>query len=207
MLRISSVFAAAALATAIAASASSAFAQTPAPSQTYNAPPQQSLTPTQSVDSGGRSHSGNDSVGVSTSCGSGGLDFNVSGFGGVAQNVKAVSKAAKFYLENCHCPTATCVADALDRYADALDALGPQLPPQIADLPAIVRRSAQNVRSARTLTAARTAVKVAIATIDAKLKLLTVADADARDENVRSAHYVADTLNVAEVSLTRVSGL
>ena len=77
----------------------------------------------------------------------------------------------------------------------------------VADLPAIVRRSAQNVRAARTLTAARTAVKVAIATIDAKLKLLTVADADARDPTVRSAHYVADALNVAEVSLTRVSGL
>ncbi len=206
MLRISSVFAAAALATAIAASASGAFAQTPAPSQNYNAP-QQALTPTQSVDSGGHSHSGNDSVGAATSCGAGGLDFNVAGFGGVAQNVKAISKMAKFYLENCHCPTATCVADALDRYADALQALGPQLPPQIADLPAIVRRSAQNVRAARTLTAARTAVKVAIATIDAKLKLLTVADADARDENVRSARYVADALNVAEVSLTRVSGL
>ena len=123
------------------------------------------------------------------------------------RNVKAVSKAAKYYLENCHCPTASCIADVLDRYADALDALGPQLPPQVADLPAIVRRSARKLRAARSLVAGARRGQRRDRYDHAKLKLLTVADPDARDEGVRSARYVADTLNVAEVSLTRVSGL
>ena len=176
-----------------------------APTQT-NVTGRQIATTQTNDDSGSRNHGGFNG-GAAQACGSGGLDFQVMGFGGVAQNVKAVSKAAKYYLENCHCPTATCIADVLDKYADALDALGPQLPPQVADLPAIVRRSAQNVRAARSLSQARAAVGVAIATIDAKLKLLTVSDPDARDEGVRSTRYVADTLTVAQVSLTRVSGL
>jgi hypothetical protein len=200
MSRISFVIAAAALATLTIGAVASASAQTSVPQR---APPQ---TTTTTTDSGPHNH-GAPTGAADASCGAGGMDFQVMGFGGVASNVKAVSKAAKYYLENCHCPTASCIADVLDKYADALDALGPQLPPQVADLPEIVRRSARNVRAARSLSQARAAVGVAIAAIDAKLKLLTVSDPDTRDEGVRSARYVVDTLNVAQVSLTRVSGL
>jgi len=141
------------------------------------------------------------------SCASGAPRLPIWNTGDVANNVKAMAKATSYYLENCHCPDATCVADALDNYAAALEAIGPRLPPAVADLPAIVRRAAGKVRAARSISQARAAIGEAERTIQAKLQLLEVADPDTRSDSFRSARFTGDMLSVASVSLVRVAGL
>jgi hypothetical protein len=140
-------------------------------------------------------------------CASGPPNLPIWNAGDVADNVKAMSKATSYYLENCHCPDATCVADALDNYAAALEAIGPRLPPAVADLPAIVRRAARKVRAARSISQARAAIGEAEHTIQAKLQLLEVTDPDTRSDSFRSARFTGDLLSVANVSLVRVAGL
>ena len=140
-------------------------------------------------------------------CASGVPSLPIWNAGDVADNVKAMSKATSYYLENCHCPDATCVADALDNYAAALEAIGPRLPPAVADLPAIVRGAARKVRAARSISQARAAIGEAEHTIQAKLQLLQVADPDTRSDSFRSARFTGDMLSVANVSLVRVAGL
>jgi hypothetical protein len=141
------------------------------------------------------------------SCASGAPSLPLWNAGDVADNIKAMSKATKYYLENCHCPDTGCVADALDNYAAALEALGPRLPPAVADLPMIVRRAARKVRAARSISQARAAIGEAEHVIQAKLQLLEVADPDARSDSIRSARFTGDVLSVADVSLVRVAGL
>ena|SRR5579863_724296 len=159
-------------------------------------------------ESGNGSHSRQDAFRPAVDyCASGLPVLSTWSFGGLAQTVKGMAKETNRYLENCHCPDAECVAEALDNLAGALQEIGPQLPPQVADLPTIVLEAARKVRAARTRAQVHAAIGAAIATLNAKIKLLTVDDPDARSDGVRSAKYVEGSLTVAEVALTRVSGL
>ena len=153
---------------------------------------------------GGR---GDRSASPSDVCSSGAPALPIWNAGDVADSVKAMSKTTKYYLENCRCPDTACVADALDNYAAALEAIGPRLPPAVADLPAIVRRAARKVRAARSISQARAAIGAAEHVIQAKLRLLEVADPDARSDSIRSARFTDDVLSAADVSLVRVAGL
>ena len=188
---------------------------TPPPAPATAPPPAPPSTLGQSTNSPGYSPGdsgggGNRTASLSPlgdTCASGPPDLQVWNAGDVADNVKAMSKTTKYYLENCHCPDVACVADALDNYAAALEALGPRLPPAVADLPAIVRRAARKVRAARSISQARAAIGEAEHVIQAKLKLLEVADPDARSDSIRSARFTGDMLSIADVSLVRVAGL
>ena len=141
------------------------------------------------------------------SCPPGGGVLPTYAFGGVGNTVKAISKAAQTYLRNCHCPDPRCIADVLDNYAAALEAIAPSLPPQAADLPAIVRKAARQVRAARTVAQAHAVLRQVAVVLQAKLKLLTVDDPDARSDAARSTLFVRDTFAVADVALKRVNGL
>ena len=47
--------------------------------------------------------------------------------------MKALSRATESYIRNCGCATQACIADALDKYAEALAQVTPRLPPQLQD--------------------------------------------------------------------------
>lgn len=93
------------------------------------------------------------------------------------------------------------------RFARAIETFGPQLPPEDADLPQIVRRAAARLRTARNAREAHAALAEAAKAARAHVALFRVDDPDARSDGARAATYVADTLDVAAVSLSRVSGL
>lgn len=167
-------------------------------------PPPRAVPPPQQFD---YPHSGNSTPDATTSCPSSSPPLPIWDYGDVADNVKAMARATNSYLQNCHCPDAACVADALDNFAAALAAVGPRLPPQVADLPFVVRQAARKIRVARTAAQAHAAIHEAIATISAKLKLLRVDDPDARSDGARSANFINGTLSVADLELTRISGI
>ncbi len=189
-------------------------APAPAPAPSSAPAPAPSSAPVQPSDPSNPQHSGNGvplagngAALADAACPAGGPVLPTWSFGGVGNTVKAMSKATQNYLRNCHCPDPRCIADALDSYAAALEAIAPSLPPQAADLPAIARKAARQVRAARTLAQAHAALHQAVAELQAKLKLLTIDDPDARSDAVRSTLFVRDTFNVANVALTRVNGL
>jgi hypothetical protein len=124
-----------------------------------------------------------------------------------ANAIKATAKATQHYLQQCHCPDYACVANALDAFADAVETFGPNLPREDADLPQIVRRAAARLRTAKNAREAHAALAEAAKAARAHVALFRVDDPDARSDGARAATYVADTLDVAAVSLSRVSGL
>ena len=71
-------------------------------------------------------------------------------FGEAGDAVKALSRATEFYIRNCGCATQACIADALDKYAEALAQVAPRLPPQLQDEANVVAQAARRVRAART---------------------------------------------------------
>ena len=199
-----------ALAQSIGANGGTTTSTTTTSNQTKTTGQTTTFTPVFGNPSGGQESGGSHSASLSPqgdSCASGAPTLPIWNAGDVADNVKAMAKTTKYYLENCHCPEVTCVADALDNYAAALEAIAPRLPPAVADLPAIVRRAARKVRAARSISQARAAIGEAEHVILAKLQLLEVADPDTRSDSIRSARFTGDVLSVADVSLVRVAGL
>ena len=64
--------------------------------------------------------------------------------------MKELSRATQTYITECRCVTQDCVANALDRYAEALAAVAPRLPKELQEMPEVVARAARRVRSAKT---------------------------------------------------------
>ena len=52
--------------------------------------------------------------------------------------MKALSRATESYIRNCGCATQACIADALDKYAEALAQVAPRLPPQLQNEASVV---------------------------------------------------------------------
>lgn len=127
--------------------------------------------------------------------------------GDAGDAVKVLSRATEHYLQECACASQTCVADALDRYAEALAAIAPRLPRQLRDMPNIVARAARRVRAARTPAAAVAALKQAITVIHKDIALIEAEDAEAYRRDTRGGNFVAETLTVASLSLERGGGL
>jgi hypothetical protein len=129
-----------------------------------------------------------------------------SSFGDAAEAVKGLSRATQAYLKQCHCVTQECVADALDRYAEALAALAPRLPKDLQTMPDVVAQAASRVRAARTRAESIAALNHAAALIHKDLMLVSAEDPGAQRQT-RSAAFVVDTLNVASLSLERGGAL
>ncbi|MGO4871789.1 MAG: hypothetical protein ACLPGW_14475 [Roseiarcus sp.] len=140
-------------------------------------------------------------------CGGGLALAAPSPFGDAGGAVKALSRATQAYIKQCRCASQQCVADALDQYADALAAVAPRLPPELQDLPIVVARAAHRVRAARTKGEAVKALHEAIALIHKDMSLVRAEDPETQQRQTRSGGFVADTLNVASLSLEKAGGL
>jgi hypothetical protein len=125
----------------------------------------------------------------------------------IAADVRAASETAQSAIAVCGITKKECVADALDSYADALEQLAPRLPPRLRMLPAIIRKVAHNVRTAKTLAAAARAVKQAIVEVHKTISLLKADDAITRAAGSREGALVIETLQVASDKLERSVGL
>jgi hypothetical protein len=130
-----------------------------------------------------------------------------SAFGDGGDAVKALSRVAQSYITKCRCDSRQCIADALDRYAEALAVVAPRLPKELQETPAIVARAARRVRTARTKAEAERALREAIAVIHKDVSLVRAEDPDSLKRETRGGEFVIDTLNVASVSLEKASGL
>ncbi len=122
-------------------------------------------------------------------------------------NQAAAGAAAAAQNSVGQCRDATCVADALDNYAAALNSLSPPLPVGLRRLPDIVSRAAQRVRQAQTRTQATRALKSAIAEVHKTLALLRADDPIVFKAETREAALVSQTLAVAENKLEKAVGL
>ncbi|MGD0186216.1 MAG: hypothetical protein ABSC25_13330 [Roseiarcus sp.] len=127
--------------------------------------------------------------------------------GDVGDAVNDLSAATQKYIKDCQCASQQCVADALDKYAEALAAVAPRLPPRLRNLPSVVAQAARRVRAARTKAQAVQAINAAIAVIHKDMTLVRAEDAETRQRETRSGALVADTLNVASLSLEKGGGL
>jgi hypothetical protein len=127
-------------------------------------------------------------------------------FGDPGDAVKALSRATESYIRNCGCATQVCIANALDKYAEALAEVAPRLPPQLQDAPNVVAQAAKRVRAARTKAEALHALHDAIAIIHKDIELVRAEDAD-NPRLTRGGDFVAETLNVASLALEKGGGL
>ena len=127
-------------------------------------------------------------------------------FGEAGDGVKALSRATESYIRNCGCATQACVADALDKYAEALAQVTPRLPPQLQDEANVVAQAARRVRTARTKAEALHALHDAIAIIHKDIELVRAEDPD-HPRLTRGGDFVAETLNVASLALEKGGGL
>jgi hypothetical protein len=119
----------------------------------------------------------------------------------------AASANAQDTINQCGIETPSCIADALDAYADAVEKLAPQLPPRLRTLPAILHNAAKNVRAAKTIAQARKAVKVAISQVHKIISLQIADDRASGGAPTRDGALVVETLRVADVKLEKASGL
>ena len=125
--------------------------------------------------------------------------------------LKEITRQTQTYLEQCGCATQACVADALDKYADALQKIAPRLPRPLRALPAIIHQAAQKARVAPTVHAA---IKVLHATVVVvqkivrkTIELMRAGDPDGASAATRGGDLVASTLNTAATVLERADTL
>lgn len=121
--------------------------------------------------------------------------------------VKALSRTTSEYLRTCDCPVRTCLADALDNYAEALAKVAPRLPPRLRDMSSVVAKAAHRVRTAHSKAEAEAAFSEAIAHIHKEIELIRVEDADKQERLTRSGNFVVGTLETAKSTLERADAL
>ncbi len=150
---------------------------------------------------------GGGAPGASGACGGGLVLETPSPSDDAGDAVQALSRATQTYINECQCVSQQCVADALDRYAEALAVVAPRLPRQLQDMPNVVAKAARRVRAARTTAEAVKALHEAIAVIHKDVSLVRAEDPATQQRETRSGGFVADTLNVASLSLEKAGGL
>jgi hypothetical protein len=101
----------------------------------------------------------------------------------------------------------TCVADALDNYADALRQLAPRMPSELRELPNVVARAAKQVRIAKTKGQALSAVRNAVAEVHKAIALLRADDPITLSAGTREGAFVVETLQYADDKLEKAVGL
>lgn len=101
----------------------------------------------------------------------------------------------------------TCVGDALEQYADALDAKALSLPGPMRGIPAVIRQAARQVRTARTIQEARAAVGAALVEVRKAIALIRADDPAIGQLQLRQANRIASALGSVETRLSRATGL
>jgi hypothetical protein len=140
------------------------------------------------------------------SCGLGPTLPQLPTFGDPADTVQDLSKATEAYIHDCRCATQACLADALDKYSEALAEIAPRLPPHLQNSAGIVATAAARLRVARTKKEAARALNDAIAAIHKDIELVKAEDPD-NPRLTRSGELVAETLTVASLALEKGGGL
>ncbi len=107
----------------------------------------------------------------------------------------------------CWLDTPDCVADALDRYAAALQQIAPRLPPALRSLPAIVARAARRARAASSPQEAVLILRHAIAQVHKSIALLRADEPMVPAAATRAGGLVVATLQVAQDRLEKAVGL
>jgi len=100
-----------------------------------------------------------------------------------------------------------CVGDALEQFADALEAKGVDLPGPLRGIPAVIRQAARQVRAARTIQEARAAVGSAVAEVRKAIALLRADDPSIGRLQIQQANRIAAALGSVESRLSRATGL
>jgi hypothetical protein len=101
----------------------------------------------------------------------------------------------------------SCIAAALDKYANALRALSPNLPGKLQRLHEVVERAARNVRLAKTSAEAVVTYGTAIAEVHKTISLLKADDPILFSAETRATDFVAETFDVATAKLDKAVGL
>jgi filamentous hemagglutinin family protein len=102
---------------------------------------------------------------------------------------------------------AACVADALEQYANTLESRILELPPPFRGVAATIRQAARQVRVARTVTAARAAVRTAVAEIRKAIALVRADEPEVARIQVRQGNAIASALQSVETKLAKAVGL
>ncbi len=126
---------------------------------------------------------------------------------GVGSLVESISAQAESTLSVCWLDTPDCVADALDRYAAALQQIAPRLPPALRSLPAIVARAARRARAASSPQEAVLILRHAIAQVHKSIALLRADEPMVPAAATRAGGLVVATLQVAQDRLEKAVGL
>ncbi|THD47280.1 MAG: hypothetical protein E7774_05345 [Bradyrhizobium sp.] len=155
----------------------------------------------------GPSGSGQGMGATAASCSGGPTLLPSSRLGDPTDDVKNLSEATQTYIRTCGCATADCIADALDKYAQALAQVASRLPPRLQNAPDIIATAARRVRVARTKKEALSALSDAIAAIHKDIELVQAEDPSNDPHRTRSADFMVETLNVASLSLEKAGGL
>ena len=100
-----------------------------------------------------------------------------------------------------------CVGDALEQFADALEARGVDLPAPLRGIPAVIRQAARQVRAARTIQEARAAVGSAVAEVRKAIALIRADDPAIGRLQIQQANRIASALGAVESKLSRATGL
>lgn len=126
------------------------------------------------------------------------------------EGLAKISRETMLYVDNCN-GSAVVVADALDRYAEALTKIAPRLPQELKTLPQIVASAAHNARKAPTKPAAAHVLRAAVVAIHAAVRktieLMRASDSDATSVATRGAELVARTVASAASALMRADTL
>jgi hypothetical protein len=125
--------------------------------------------------------------------------------------VQAISAATSQYVERCRDASQQDIANALERYADALQVIIEKLPPklraQLQHIPALVRAAAVRARAAPTRAAAVRVLRQTVAMVHHEITLVRADDPDsARVRNAVNTG-VSSVLNSAAVALARSEGI
>ena len=132
-------------------------------------------------------------------------------FSDPAAAILAISAATSQYVERCRDASQEDIANALDRYADALEIIIQKLPPklraQLRHIPALVRAAAVRARAAPTRAAAVRVLKQTVAQVHREIMLVRAEDPDS--QRIRNAVNtgVSGVLNSAAVALARAEGI
>ena len=121
--------------------------------------------------------------------------------------MKALSRAVKSYVDQCRCETQTCIADALDRYAEKLAVVAPRLHPALRDLPVIVAQAAHRVRASKTKTEAARILHAAAAQVQHEVELIRAEGSESSRRDTRGGDFVEGTLEFAATKLERADGI
>jgi hypothetical protein len=135
------------------------------------------------------------------------IDTHYDALNGLAK----ISRETDRYIDLCGGASQTRIADALDRYAEALTEIAPRLPPSLHSLPQIVAAAAHRARVAPTKHAAAHALRAAVVAIQAavhkSISLIRASDPDATSVATRGGDLVAKTLSTAASALERADSL